>query len=387
MPRGSIAMSSGRFISIMDTTLRDGEQTPGISFTPAQKLQIAERLDRLGVDVIESGFPVTSDGEATAVREIAASGLSSEVSCLARAEKRDVEIAANCGVGRVHVFIATSDIHLRDKLQISRDEMIRRARETVEFATELGLFVEFSAEDSTRTSLEDLHEVACAVRDAGARIFDIADTVGIASPDAIRSYVAGISDTGMAISVHCHDDLGLAVANSLAAVNAGASQVHVTVNGIGERAGNTSIEEFAIASELLYGFNTHVRKEMIYETCSFVSKVTGLPIPRNKAITGENAFGHKSGIHTHGISRNPMTYEPFRPELVGRKRWLQAGKHSGRHGISIQLRCMNISLKQEELDWVVKMVKQNGDQGKITTDEELQRLAFKAIQTSGVRGK
>jgi 2-isopropylmalate synthase len=370
------------YVRILDTTLRDGEQTPGISLTPEQKLRLAGILDGLGVDTIEAGFPVTSKGEEEAVKRIASSETSAKVICLARAEKRDIEKAVDCGISSIHIFLASSDIHLADKLKMNRGEMLRKAADAVDFAGSHGLEVEFSAEDSTRTEPSFLLEVARTVHDAGAATFDIADTVGVATPELMDRLVRTVSGSGMEVSVHCHNDFGLAVANSIAAVKAGAAQVHATLNGIGERAGNTSLEEFAAAAQWLYGYRTGIIFERISSACEQAARITGVPIHSNKPIVGRNAFGHKSGIHTHGILENPRTYEPFDPRLVGRGRWMQAGKHSGHHGIEAQLKEQNIMLAVEELDMVVRMVKQRGDCGMITAADELARMAERARKSS-----
>jgi isopropylmalate/homocitrate/citramalate synthase len=281
----SATTPSGRgTVRILDTTLRDGEQTPGISLTPEQKMSIATMLDDLGVDTIEAGFPITSAGERKAARMIASSGLDAKVICLARAETGDIEKVIDCGVSGVHIFISSSDIHLRDQLKVSREEMMEKAGKSVEFAKAHGLEIEFSAMDATRTETSHLIEVAGVVKDAGATMFDIADTVGICTPERMRGLVHAIGSTGIDVSVHCHNDFGLAVANSIAAVDAGAKQVHVTLIGIGERAGNTSLEEFVMAAQRLYGYSTGIRIEMLARACSFVSGIAGFPIPVNKPI-------------------------------------------------------------------------------------------------------
>lgn len=373
----------GRRVSILDTTLRDGEQTPGISLTPEMKADIAMELDLLGVDVIEAGFPVVSKGEEDAVRRIAGMGLRSRVVCLARAEKADVDAAARCGVQSIHVFIATSHIHLAHKLRISQGEMVEKAVSTVEYAKSLGLQVEFSAEDSTRTDPAFLRQFACSIKDAGASMFDIADTVGIATPAMMSEYVSGIiEEAGIPVSVHCHNDFGLAVANSLASVSAGASQVHVTVNGMGERTGNTSLEEFVMAGTKLFGLSTGIDTRGLARVSSLISGMTGFDVALNKPIVGKNAFGHESGIHTHGVLAEPSTYEPFDPAEVGRGRWLQAGKHAGRKGIEAQLLSMGIELSSGELTSVVRRVKEIGDTGHAVSEAELRQLAS-SERTSG----
>ncbi len=370
-------MTSGeRIIRVLDTTLRDGEQTPGVSLTPDEKLEIAEALDKLGVDVIEAGFPITSKGEQDGVRRIAKAGLKAEVSGLARAEKVDIDTAINCGVNGVHVFLASSDIHLQHKLHLTREQMVKQSVEAVRYAKSFGVKVEFSAEDATRTEIPFFKEVVKAVSEAGIDRFDIPDTVGVATPQRMAEYVqAARSVSGVMIAVHCHNDYGLAVANSLAGVVAGAGQAHLTINGIGERSGNTSLEEFVMGCTNLYRLKTNINYSMLYETSRLVSRLTGVVIQPNKAIVGDNAFGHESGIHTHGILSNPSTYEPFDPSMVGRARWLQAGKHAGRHGIAYQLRGMGLKPKEDSLRLIVEKVKEMGDQGRSITDSDLYQLA------------
>lgn len=373
-------MSASRLVRIFDTTLRDGEQTPGVSLTPQEKLDIARALDKLGVDVIEGGFPITSNGEQEAVRMIAKAGLSAEVCGLARAQKVDIDTAMDCGISGIHVFLSSSDIHLEHQFHITREQMLKQSAEAVRYAKSLGLRVEFSAMDATRTNLDFFKQVVKAVSDAGADRFDIPDTVGIATPQLVAEYVkAARSVSDMMISMHCHNDYGLAVANSLAGVLAGADQVHVTMNGIGERSGNTSLEEFALACFNLYGWRTNVDYSRLYETSRLVASMTGVVIQPNKAIVGDNAFGHESGIHTHGILSNPSTYEPFDPSMVGRTRWLQAGKHAGRHGVAAQLRAMGLKPKEESLRLIVDKVKEIGDSGSTVTDSDLYRMAVQIM--------
>jgi 2-isopropylmalate synthase len=366
-----------RTIRVLDTTLRDGEQTPGVSLTPDEKLEIAVALDKLGVDVIEAGFPITSKGEQEGARRIARGGFKAEISGLARAEKVDIDTAINCGVKGVHVFLASSDIHLQHKLHITREQMLQQSADMVRYAKSFGVKVEFSAEDSTRTELPFFKQVVKAVADAGVDRFDIPDTVGVATPEKMMEYVRAarsVSDS-IVISVHCHNDYGLAVANSLAGVVAGADQAHLTINGIGERSGNTSLEEFVMGCFNLYGLRTNIDYPLLYETSRLVSRLTGVIIQPNKAIIGDNAFGHESGIHTHGVLSNPSTYEPFDPSMVGRTRWLQAGKHAGRHGVAYQLRGMGLKPKEDSLRLIVERVKELGDQGHSITDSDLYQLA------------
>ncbi|MDA7941519.1 MAG: 2-isopropylmalate synthase [Nitrosopumilus sp.] len=376
-------------IRIFDTTLRDGEQTPGVSLSPDQKLRIARELDALGVDAIEAGFPMVSDGEMRAVRMITSDGLSCEVAGLARANKSDIDAAADAGLGYVHTFIATSDIHLEHKLRMTRDEARERAVSAVEYAKSRGMTVEFSAEDATRTDRGFLLEVFGAVAAAGADRLDIPDTVGYSTP----SYMAGIvaeaaGATGLPVSVHCHNDFGLAVGNALAGIGAGASCAHVTINGIGERAGNASLEELVMALQCLeHGtkYETGIVTERLYDASRLVSGIAGVQVQPNKAIVGGNAFGHESGIHTHGVLSNPLTYEPISPELVGRKRWMQAGKHAGLHGINAMLAEYGVAPDEEQSRAILARVKELGDAGSKITDVELLAMAGEVMGDSGIR--
>lgn len=376
-------------VRIFDTTLRDGEQTPGISLSPSQKLAIAEKLDWLGVDVIEAGFPVISEGELKAVQMISGAGLSCDVCGLARANRKDIDAVVAAGLNYVHTFIATSDLHLRYKLKIDRHEVVSRAIDAVEYAVSLGLQVEFSAEDATRTDRTFLAEVFTAVTQAGADRIDIPDTVGYSTP----AYMADITRdaivaSGLPVSVHCHNDFGLAVANALAGIEAGAVCAHVTINGIGERAGNASLEELAMALKCLQykvPYQTGIVSERIYETSKFVSRTVGMQVQSNKAIVGENAFGHESGIHTHGILNNPLTYEPIGPELVGRQRWLRVGKHAGIHGTNAILSEYGIYPNKEESRLILDQVKEKGDRGELVTEVELLNIASDIMEDYNIR--
>jgi 2-isopropylmalate synthase len=325
-------------VRIFDTTLRDGEQTPGVSITPTQKLDIAIKLDELGVDVIEAGFPVVSEGEIVGIKNIMRQNLRSDVCVLARTVKSDLDVAIDCGVNYVHTFIATSEIHMAYKLKMSKEQVLEKAVWAVQYAKDHGMRVEFSAEDATRSDRQFLLKVLKAVSDAHVDRIDIPDTVGYATPTYIQTLVKDvIAEANVPVSVHCHDDFGLAVANSISGILAGASCAHVTINGLGERAGNASLEELVMALQCLYGKQHNIKTKLLFEVSKYVSNAMGVIVQPNKAIIGENAFGHESGIHTHGIISNPMTYEPISPELVGRRRWLQAGKHAGAHGIRAML--------------------------------------------------
>jgi len=359
-------------IRIFDTTLRDGEQTPGVSLTPDEKVRIARQLDKLGVDVIEAGFPVASGGEWESVAAVAKAGLSCEVVGLARANQADIDKVLTAGVQSVHVFIATSDLHLKHKLKLNQAQVLERIAESVAYAKKNARTVEFSAEDATRTELGHLRKAYEMAAESGADRVNIPDTVGVCSPQAIARITKDIvSAVDLPVSIHCHNDFGLAVANSLAAIDAGATQAHVTINGLGERAGNTSLEELVMSLHRLYGAKTNINTELITETSKLVCSLTGIRVQPNKAVVGENAFGHESGIHTHGITEMPLTYEPYDPALVGRRRWFQAGKHAGAHGIATQLAEAGLFPDKTQLAEVVTRVKDIGDKGKTVTDADL----------------
>lgn len=376
-------------VRIFDTTLRDGEQTPGVALTPEQKLAIAQKLDELGVDAIEAGFPIISDGEKKAVRDIAGAGLRAEICGLARTERKDIDAAVDAGLGYIHTFIATSDIHLKYKLNITREQALAKAVESVQYAKSRGLQVEFSAEDATRTDRDFLRKVFKAVTEAGADRIDIPDTVGYSTPQYIAAITKdAVEATHLPVSAHCHNDFGLAVANAISAVQAGAQCAHVTINGIGERAGNASLEEFVMALQCLQfdkKFETNINSRLLYETSRYVSKVVGVQVQPNKAIVGENAFGHESGIHTHGVLSNPLTYEPISPELVGRTRWFQVGKHAGAHGVSAMLEEYGIQPSREQTHEILERVKKLGDQGKHVTDVELLSITGEVMRQEGLK--
>ena len=370
-------------VRIFDTTLRDGEQTPGVSLSPEKKLNIAKKLDALGIDAIETGFPVISDGERSAVKMIASENLQSELCGLARTNKRDIDAAVDCGLNYIHTFIATSDIHLEYKLKMTREQALEKAIDAVEYGKSRGLQVEFSAEDATRTDREFLKKVFGEVAKAGADRIDIPDTVGYSTPQYIAEITKDAIDaTKLPISVHCHNDFGLAVANAISGIQAGAECAHVTINGIGERAGNASLEELVMALNSLQfdqKWDTNINKELLYETSRYISKIVGITVQPNKAIVGENAFGHESGIHTHGVLNNPLTYEPISPEIVGRTRWLQVGKHAGIHGMNAMLKEYGIIPNEEQTKKILEKVKNIGDQGKQVTEVELLSLANEVI--------
>ena len=377
---GGIAFSSECLlptrVRIFDTTLRDGEQTPGVALTWEEKVKIAKQLDTLGVGIIEAGFPIASTGDKEAVRRIAGAGLNAETCGLARTVKEDIDAALDCNVDRIHLFVATSDVHLTKKLKLTRGQVLTQTVESVGYAKRHGVKVEFSAEDATRSDASFLTQVLKAAAEAGVDVLNIPDTVGVSIPRGMFNLIKKVkSIVDVPISVHCHNDMGLAVANSLAGIEAGAEQAHVTVNGIGERAGNASLEELALSLHSLYGAPTNIRLEEIWRTSQLVSKLTGVTVPPNKAVVGDNAFSHESGIHAHGVISSPDTYEPVPPETVGRTRRLVAGKHAGSHGVDVMLQEMGFSLTREQLREVLARVKLLGDKGRKVTDTDLYTLA------------
>src|SRR5450631_2418699 len=371
-------------ITIFDTTLRDGEQSPGCSMNQQEKLRLAHQLDRLGVDVIEAGFPIASDGDFESVKAIASVVRRPIIAGLARACRPDIERAWEALKGaerpRIHVFLATSDIHLQYKLRITHDQCVEQAREAIRFAKSLCDDVEFSPEDATRTDPEFLCRVLEAVVEAGATTLNIPDTVGYTVPSefgdlitTIRQRVKGIEN--VTISAHCHNDLGMAVANALAAVAAGARQVECTINGIGERAGNASLEEIVMAMRVRpdrFAYETGVVGGQIFAASQMLSEITGVPVQPNKAITGRNAFAHEAGIHQDGMLKNPLTYEIMTPKSVGvPDSKLVLGKHSGRHALGLRCEQLGYQFDRWELDEVYRRFVVLADQIKHVADHHL----------------
>ena len=371
-------------ITIFDTTLRDGEQSPGCSMNPPEKLKLARQLERLGADVIEAGFPIASAGEVESVRVVAEEVRGAKVAALARAKEPDILSAGKAlrGAARpvIHVFLATSGIHLKWKLKITPEEALKQAVEAVRLAKSLAPEVEFSAEDATRTDYGYLREVLRAVFEAGASTLNVPDTVGYSLPHEYAELVGNLVKDipGAVISVHCHNDLGLAVANSIAAVQAGARQVECTINGIGERAGNASLEELVMAIKVrgeTLGAETGIRSELLAPTSAMLSGVTGVWPQPNKAVVGRNAFAHEAGIHQHGILANPLTYEIMTPASVGVKETLLVlGKHSGKHAVEARLKHLGIRLSPAEVEEVTTRVKELADRRKFVYDEDLLAL-------------
>ncbi len=349
-----------------------------MSLTSEEKLVIARQLDKLGVNIIEAGFPVSSKGEFESVRQIAREGLSAQVCGLSRIVKKDAEACIDADVGLVHVFVPTSDIQIAHTIKKSHDEIVAGAVETVQFVKDNGRTCLFSAMDATRTSPEFLKRIFKAVEDVGCDIINIPDTVGVAIPSAFYRFVKDIrDDVGMVVDVHCHNDFGLAVANSLAAVEAGAREVQVTVNGLGERAGNANLAETVMSLHSIYGAKTSIKTEYLVETAKLVERLTEVRISLTAPIVGENAFSHESGIHSHGVIENSKTFEPgiMTPEMVGHRRRIVLGKHTGRHAVKKVLEEAGYSPSEEQLADILERIKELGDKGKQITNADLQTIA------------
>jgi len=379
-------------VIIFDTTLRDGEQSPGASMNTAEKLRLAVQLEKLGVDVIEAGFPAASEGDFEAVSKIAEKLERVEVTGLARTSVPDIDLAWNAikkaKKPRIHTFIATSDIHMDHKLKMTREQVLTSAVDAVKYAKTFTNNVEFSAEDGSRSDRDFLCKVFEAAIEAGATTVNLPDTVGYAIPEEFADLVTYVMqhtpNIGKAVfSVHCHNDLGLATANTIAAIKAGARQAEVTINGIGERAGNTSLEEVVMALHTRPNFmpvTTGIQTEHIYPTSRLVTMITGMMVQPNKAIVGANAFAHEAGIHQDGMLKNPMTYEIMKPETIGLStNKLVLGKHSGRHALRDRLKDMGYDLSDEELKLVFKKFKELADKKKHVVDEDLEVIVTEGI--------
>jgi 2-isopropylmalate synthase len=388
-------MADPAVIRIFDTTLRDGEQSPGATMTTEEKIQIAEQLVRLNVDIIEAGFPAASPGDLEAVNEIARHAHGVAIAGLARASVSDIDAAweAVCDAEQpvIHIFLATSAIHLTHKLNLGYQEALQRVKDTVTYARNLCPSIEFSAEDATRSDWDYLCRVFETAIKSGATTINVPDTVGYTTPYEyealfryLRERIPGIEDVVM--SAHCHNDLGMATANTLAAIKGGARQVEVTINGLGERAGNTAMEEVVMALHTrpdFYGnIDTRINTHEFLATSQLVSQITGIPVQPNKAVVGANAFAHEAGIHQDGMLKNRMTYEIMTPQSVG---WtdteLVLGKHSGRHGLDARLRQLGVKLNAEQLKVAYRRFVSMADQKKHITDADLLYIAETGMET------
>lgn len=383
-----------RKINIFDTTLRDGEQSAGVNLNLNEKLEIAKQLERLGVDIMEAGFPAASVGDFEAVKKIAQTIRNCSVAGLSRSNQKEIDITwealKDAAEPRIHVFIATSPIHREYKLKMTKEQVLEKAVESVRYAKKFFSHIEFSAEDAGRTELEFLKEIFTAAIDAGATVVNAPDTVGYLTPadyGAIFKYLKNeVPNIDKAVlSAHCHDDLGMAVANTLAAIENGADQIEGTINGIGERAGNASIEEVAVALRVrqdYYQAETGLNLEQIARTSRLVSRLTGMVIPPNKAVVGENAFAHESGIHQDGVLKERTTYEIMSPQMVGLEtNKLVLGKHSGRHALKDRLQELGYTLSEEQLADVFKKFKDLADRKKQINDEDIIALMHESTLT------
>ena len=385
-------------VYIFDTTLRDGEQAPGFSMTTDEKLQMAMQLARLGVDVIEAGFAVASQGDFEAVNRIAREVKGPVICSLSRALEKDIEVAGKAlepaERKRIHTFIATSEIHMKYKLKMSPDEVLQRIERAVSYARKFTDDVEFSCEDATRSEREFLYRAIETAIKSGATVINIPDTVGYAVPEEfgrlIEDIVSNVPNIDKVIlSVHCHDDLGLAVANSLTAVKHGARQVECTINGIGERAGNAALEEIVMAlrvrKDYFGGLTTGVDTKELYKTSRLLCRITGSFVPPNKAIVGDNAFAHESGIHQHGVLSHRLTYEIMNPEDVGfpASRRIVLGKHSGRHALKQKLEEYGIKYSEEDLNRVYEQLKSLADKKKEVYDEDIEAIIYQEFMKLG----
>ncbi|MFH1789238.1 MAG: 2-isopropylmalate synthase [Candidatus Altiarchaeota archaeon] len=365
-----------RKIRVFDTTLRDGEQTPGVTLKADEKLQIAKALDELGVDYIEAGFPVSSDGEYAAVSRIAQAGLKAEIVGLARCVEKDMDAAIEAGCDMVHIFIGTSPIHRKYKLKMSKKQIIERAEYCINYVKDRGVPVHFSPEDACRTELDYLKQV-CALADSlKVSHINIPDTVGVMTPAAMHWLIAELEkEVRTPLAVHCHNDFGMAVANTISAVTAGAVIPHVTVNGLGERAGNADLEQVVMGLRLIHDVSSDIKSKRIYQTSKLVERLTGVRVMPNFPIVGDNAFAHESGVHVHGVLAKASTYEAITPELVGAKRRLVLGKLVGKHGVKDKLDGMGIKVSEAQAEEITKKIKDLGDKGKKVTEEDLAAIA------------
>ena len=373
-------------VKVFDTTLRDGEQSPGCSMNTEEKKRMAQQLEDLGVDILEAGFPIASNGDFEAVRAVAGqAGKTVTVAALARAARADIERAAqaleSAHKSRIHVFLATSDIHLEHKLRLNREQALQQIGESVRLARSLMDDVEFSCEDSTRTERAYLCQCLQTAVEAGATTLNIPDTVGYTMPREYAEIVRDVRQAvgeGPTLSVHCHDDLGLAVANSLAAVESGARQVECTINGIGERAGNAALEEIVMALKVrqdLVPVGTTIRTELLYPTSQMLSQIIGVNVQPNKAVVGRNAFAHEAGIHQDGVLKLALTYEIMTPQSVGvPTNRLVLGKHSGKHALLRRYEELGHRLEPAQLTELYRRFSELADRKKIVLDEDLLRL-------------
>ncbi|MDI6605103.1 MAG: 2-isopropylmalate synthase [Thermoanaerobacteraceae bacterium] len=382
-----------RKVIVFDTTLRDGEQTPGVSFNKEDKYKIAEKLKKLGVDVMEAGFPAASNGDFEAVKNIAENLKEITIAALGRSVKEDIDRAyealKHAEKSRMHLFIATSDLHIKYKLKMTKDEVLKRAVESIKYAKGKFDEIQFSAEDASRSDYDFLTKVFSEVIDAGASIINVPDTVGYSVPGEFGKMIAYLKKSipnidNVILSTHCHNDLGMAVANSLSAIENGADQIEVTVCGIGERAGNAALEEVVMALDTRKDyFNVfhNINKKEIYSTCSLVSEIAGIKLQPNKPIVGVNAFRHQAGVHQHGVMKNRMTYEILNPEDIGiETEHFVLGKLSGRNAFELKVEKLGYKLSHDEIDKAFKKFKELADEKKIVEDEDIVNIIKEQLE-------
>ena len=380
-------------VRIFDTTLRDGEQSPGFSMNTSEKLKMARQLAALNVDVIEAGFPIASRGDLEAVQTVAKEIREVPIAALARAKKEDVSAALEAlepaAAPRLHVFLATSDLHLRVKLNMTREQALEAIAAMIRYGRQHVDVVEFSAEDAGRTDIDFLCQVCRVAVDVGATVLNLPDTVGYAVPEEYGAMFTKVRESlgdpeGITLSAHCHDDLGLAVANSLAAVRAGVRQIECTINGIGERAGNASLEEVVVALAVRkdnFGVTTGIRLDQLFPASRLLTEITGAQVAPNKAVVGANAFAHEAGIHQDGIIKNPLTYEILSPQTVGvPNRSLVVGKHSGRHALRMTLKDLGYEASDAELAEIYRRVTTLADQAKQVRTRDIVGIAHEVIR-------
>ncbi|WP_210409043.1 (R)-citramalate synthase [Methanococcoides sp. AM1] len=363
-------------IRFLDTTLRDGEQTPGVALKTEEKVWIARKLDDLGVDIIEAGSAITSEGEREAIRAVAAEGLDAEICSYCRIMQQDVDYALECDVDSIHLVAPVSDLHINVKLKKDREALKEMALSTTEYAKDHGLIVELSGEDASRADLEFLKDLYRSGVEVGADRVCFCDTVGLLVPERTTEIFKELSSAiDVPVAIHCHNDFGLAVSNTIAALNGGAKEAHMTINGIGERAGNTALEEVVMVLEWLYKYDTGIKTNDLYKISRLVSRLTGLAVAPNKSLVGGNAFTHEAGIHVHGLLADTSTYEPITPESIGRERQIVLGKHAGKSSVTLALKELGLAVDDSQLNEIVGRVKQLGDHGKRVTDADLQTIA------------
>ncbi|MCC7554445.1 MAG: 2-isopropylmalate synthase [Methanobacteriaceae archaeon] len=364
-------------IKVLDTTLRDGEQTPGVSLTGNEKLRIASKLDEIGVNFIEAGSAVTSAGEREAIKNISAQGFNARILSFSRPIFKDIDYCLYCDVDDVNLVVPTSDLHINEKLKTTREKLLDLSNNAIDYCKDHGLGVELSAEDASRSDLDFLEKVFSVGIETGADRICFCDTVGVLSPSISYDIFSRLSKLNAPISVHCHNDFGLAVANTIAALKGGAKEFHSTINGIGERAGNASFEELVSSIKILFAdeFETDIKMDELYSASKLAARLTGVYLQPNKAVVGENAFAHESGIHSDGVIKNAETYEPMTPELVGHKRKFIVGKHVGTKGLNSKLLELGITVNDEQLKEIFKDVKSLADMGKTVSDVDLQAIA------------